>query len=90
LSGGAERSSEVTLMSILGEGTYLTFKKGDLLTLTEDSSGETVLTQPFATGENVRTGARGDFPTEAVYVLPTITKPTSEILVSLHFVICEI
>ncbi len=33
-------------------------------------------------GTCIRTNARGDFPAECVYVLPTITKPTVEILVS--------
>ena len=33
-------------------------------------------------GECERTGAKGDFPAECVYVLPAITKPPPEILVS--------
>ncbi len=32
-------------------------------------------------GECERTGAKGDFPAECVYVLPAITKPPPEVLV---------
>ncbi len=35
----------------------------------------------WCTGENDRNGERGDFPTECVYLLPTMTKPPAEILV---------
>ena len=32
-------------------------------------------------GECERTKKKGDFPTECIYVLPTITKPPMEVLV---------
>ncbi len=48
--------------------------------LTDGDTGETVKSRQFVTGENARTGLRGIIASEAVYVLPTITKPTVEVL----------
>ncbi|XP_055389301.1 myosin-VIIa isoform X2 [Condylostylus longicornis] len=64
-----------------GEGTsFLSFLKGDLIILEEDSTGETVLNNGWCIGRCERTQERGDFPAETVYVLPTLTKPPSDIL----------
>ena len=55
-------------------------QKGDLVILQQDSS------EAYATGwcfgENDRTSKKGDFPAECVYLLPTMSKPPVEILVS--------
>ncbi len=60
-------------------GNYLVLQKGDLVVLQQES------TESYATGwcfgENERTGKKGDFPAECVYLLPTMTKPPIEILV---------
>ncbi len=56
--------------------------KGDLIIL-EQENGEAVMNSGWCYGECARNGRRGDFPAECVYVLPTITKPPPEILVSL-------
>ncbi len=62
-----------------GGSSYLSFQKGDLIILQQDS------TEAYATGwcygENDRTSKRGDFPAECVYLLPTMNKPPAEILV---------
>uniref|UniRef100_A0A1B0D0B9 Myosin class i heavy chain n=1 Tax=Phlebotomus papatasi TaxID=29031 RepID=A0A1B0D0B9_PHLPP len=64
-----------------GEGTsFLSFLKGDLIILEEDSTGETVLNNGWCIGRCERTQERGDFPAETVYVLPTLTKPPNDIL----------
>lgn len=64
-----------------GEGTsFLSFLKGDLIILEEDSTGETVLNNGWCIGRCERTQDRGDFPAETVYVLPTLTKPPQDIL----------
>jgi len=65
-----------------GEGSsFLTFQKGDLIILEDESTGETVLNSGWCVGTCERTGEKGDFPAETVYVLPSLTKPPSDILV---------
>ncbi|XP_078258138.1 myosin VIIAa isoform X2 [Rhinoraja longicauda] len=59
--------------------TFLSFLKGDLIVLDQDT-GEQVMTCGWAHGVNKRTDQQGDFPTECVYVLPTVTKPAAEIV----------
>ena len=67
-----------------GEGSaFLSFRKGDLIQLDNDD-GEDVMKSGWCYGTCTRTGAHGDFPAECVYVLPTINKPTQDILVSSH------
>jgi len=44
--------------------------------------GANFISSSWCYGECLRTRQRGDFPAECVYVLPTITKPPAEILVS--------
>lgn len=64
-----------------GEGTsFLTFLKGDLIILEEDHTGESLLNSRWCIGRCERTHDRGDFPAEAVYILPTLTKPPMDIL----------
>lgn len=58
----------------------MSFLKGDLIILEEDSTGETVLNNGWCIGRCERTQERGDFPAETVYVLPTLTKPPQDIL----------
>ena len=66
----------------LGEGSaFLSFCKGDLIHL-ENEDGEDVMKSGWCYGECERTGAKGDFPAECVYVLPAIAKPPSDVLVS--------
>ena len=67
---------------ILGEGSsFLDFSRGDLILLDEENTGETVLNSGWCAGTNERTEERGDFPAEAVYVLPCLNKPPDDILV---------
>ena len=58
-------------------------QKGDLVVLQQES------VEAYATGwcfgENDRTGKKGDFPAECVYLLPTMSKPPVEILVILSY-----
>jgi myosin-7 len=68
-----------------GEGSsFLTFQKGDLIILEDESTGETVLNSGWCVGTCERTGEKGDFPAETVYVLPSLTKPPNDILVCSH------
>ena len=61
--------------------TFLNLKKGDLVYL-EDGSGENVMTNGWCRGYCERTREHGDFPSECVYVLPTLDKPQRDVLVS--------
>jgi len=61
-------------------GSFLEFKRGDLIELGEDSA-DMIQSSGWCYGLCVRSGKRGDFPAECVYILPTMTKPPPEILV---------
>ncbi|KAG8137083.1 hypothetical protein E2320_005634 [Naja naja] len=51
---------------------FLSFLKGDLLILDQDT-GENVMNSGWANGVNERTKQKGDFPTDSVYALVTMT-----------------
>ncbi|XP_037696715.1 unconventional myosin-VIIa isoform X2 [Choloepus didactylus] len=61
------------------ESGFLSFAKGDLIILDHDT-GEQVMNSGWANGINERTKQRGDFPTDCVYVMPTVTRPPREIV----------
>ncbi|XP_044877190.1 unconventional myosin-VIIa isoform X2 [Mauremys mutica] len=61
------------------ESGFLSFHKGDLIVMDQDT-GEHVMNSGWANGVNERTKQRGDFPTDCVYVLPTVTMPPLEIV----------
>ncbi|XP_049868627.1 myosin-VIIa-like [Pectinophora gossypiella] len=60
--------------------SFLQYKKGDLITLLQDCTGETLLNSTWGHGQC--NGQEGLFPTEQVYILPTMTVPSSAILES--------
>ena len=55
---------------------FLKFKKGDLIML-DEPAGNNLLTSSWASGTNSTTAESGDFPADCVWVLPTLTKPSS-------------
>uniref|UniRef100_A0A8D0BRY8 Myosin VIIA n=1 Tax=Salvator merianae TaxID=96440 RepID=A0A8D0BRY8_SALMN len=61
------------------ESGFLSFLKGDLIILDQDT-GENVMNSGWANGVNERTKQKGDFPTDCVYVLPTVTMPPMEVV----------
>ncbi|CAG0892124.1 unnamed protein product [Darwinula stevensoni] len=64
-----------------GEGSQiLLLEKGDMIVLDEDSTGETLQSNGWAMGLNERTKDVGDVSMENVYILPTLTRPSPEIL----------
>lgn len=63
------------------DSNFLSFAKGDLIIL-DEHDGEHVMNSGWAHGVNDRTKQRGDFPADCVYVLPTITRPQYDIVVS--------
>ncbi|XP_046401684.1 myosin-VIIa isoform X2 [Ischnura elegans] len=75
------KAPDQSAASLRGEGSsFLSFLKGELIVLEDESVGETVMSSGWCVGRCDRTGQRGDFPAEAVYVLPTISKPPIDIL----------
>ncbi|XP_053561574.1 unconventional myosin-VIIa [Bombina bombina] len=84
LEGLRKRSKHVVALqdnpNPAGEDSgFLSFLKGDLIILDQDT-GETIMNSGWAHGVNERTKQKGDFPTEIVYVMPTVTKPPLEIV----------
>uniref|UniRef100_A0A8C5T873 Myosin VIIA n=1 Tax=Malurus cyaneus samueli TaxID=2593467 RepID=A0A8C5T873_9PASS len=84
LEGLRKRSKYVVTLqdnpNPVGEDSgFLSFLKGDLIVLDQDT-GEQVMNSGWANGFNERTKQRGDFPTDSVYVLPTVTMPPLEIV----------
>ncbi|ESO98886.1 hypothetical protein LOTGIDRAFT_213685 [Lottia gigantea] len=79
LDGLKKRSKYVIAIQDYSQpGEFLTIQKGDLIVLNQN--GETVMNSGWCYGENLQSGKSGDFPAECVYVLPTITKPPTEIV----------
>ena len=62
--------------------SFLTFQKGDLISLEDDVVDDNQYNTGWCIGICERTGEKGDFPAETVYVLPTLSKPPNDILVS--------
>ncbi|KAJ0181662.1 hypothetical protein K1T71_002384 [Dendrolimus kikuchii] len=58
--------------------SFLQFKKGDLITLLQDCTGETLINATW--GHGSCNGQEGLFQTEQVYILPTLEMPSSTIL----------
>lgn len=62
-----------------GEGpSFLALKRGDLINLKSGITGEILMTSTWAYGEC--SGKTGDFPTEYVHILPTLTQPPASII----------
>eukprot|EP00057_Strongylocentrotus_purpuratus_P025453 XP_011679927.1 PREDICTED: myosin-VIIa [Strongylocentrotus purpuratus] len=59
--------------------SYLSFQRGDLIVL-EQENGDQGMNQGWCYGQNDRTGQKGDFPSDCVYVMPTKTKPPNEVV----------
>lgn len=58
--------------------SFLKYKKGDLITLLQDCTGETLMNSTWGHGQC--NGEEGLFPTEQVYILPTMILPPPIIL----------
>lgn len=61
-----------------GAESFLVLRKGDLIILKNGLNGEKLMTATWGYGEC--RGKNGDFLTENVYILPTLTPPPSDIL----------
>nr|XP_055069781.1 LOW QUALITY PROTEIN: unconventional myosin-VIIa [Misgurnus anguillicaudatus] len=81
LTGLIERSHyAVTLQEVNrpDDRTFLSFKKAELILLIKDD--EFSAERGWLKGKNERTGRNGAVPVDAVLILPTLTKPTNEVL----------
>ncbi|XP_052455434.1 unconventional myosin-VIIa isoform X2 [Carassius gibelio] len=58
--------------------TFLSFKRAELIFLIKDD--EFLVSHGWLKGKNERTGEIGAVPADAVLILPTLTKPTNEVL----------
>lgn len=77
---GLKRRSVYVIAQTESEGyndasSFLEYKKGDLITLLHDCTGETLMNATW--GHGACNGQEGLFPTEQVYILPTLTVPSS-------------
>ncbi|MEQ2234302.1 Unconventional myosin-VIIa, partial [Ilyodon furcidens] len=61
------------------DSTFLSFCKGDLIIL-DEHDGEHVMNSSWVHGINDRSKQRGHFPADAVYVLPSLTRPQYDIV----------
>lgn len=59
---------------------FLKLTKGDLISLDQGYNGEIVLHAETIWARGEINGQIGEFPTEAVYILPTISPPSQDIL----------
>ena len=76
---GLKRKSRyvVVIQDYESSGAGLAIRRGDLITLDEKQRANTA---GSLHGHNERTGLSGEFPSECVYILPTISKPPADIL----------
>lgn len=79
-----EPSANVTFLSLYMVGstddtTLLPFKKGDLLILTKKQGPST--SENWIPGQNDRTGKTGLVPMACLYIIPSITKPSAQLMV---------
>eukprot|EP00064_Thunnus_orientalis_P003654 superscaffoldBa00000309_g3665 len=58
--------------------TFLSFKKGELIIIIKDE--ELSQERGWIKGQNERTKQTGAVPTEAILILPTLSKPTKEVM----------
>ena len=63
-----------------GSSSFMELYKGDLITLTENNSGETLEYNSWGEGVNDRSGETGNFPTDSVTIVPTMIKPPPSII----------
>lgn len=61
------------------DSTFLSFKKGELIIIIKDD--EFSHQRGWIKGENERTRQTGAVPTDAILILPTLSKPTNEVMV---------
>lgn len=61
-------------------------EKYDLLILKNGLNGKNVMSEEFVAVENLRSGLHGIVPTDSVYILPILNKPSFDLLVRINFI----
>lgn len=67
------------MLSSTDDATLLSFKKGELIIIIKDN--EFSQQRGWIKGQNERTKQTGAVPTDAIVILPTLSKPTNEVMV---------
>ncbi|XP_058494755.1 unconventional myosin-VIIa [Solea solea] len=81
LSGLTERSQYAVALrdvSSQDDPTFLSFKKGALIIIVKDD--EFPQQRGWITGQTESKGRKGAVPTDAILILPTLSKPSSEVM----------
>ncbi|KAM7410516.1 hypothetical protein PAMA_001789 [Pampus argenteus] len=81
LSGLTERSQYAVALKDMDrkdDPTFLSFKKGELIVIIKDD--EFSQQRGWIKGRNESTKQTGAVPTEAILILPTLSKPTNEVM----------
>ncbi|KAG7250030.1 hypothetical protein CRUP_034152, partial [Coryphaenoides rupestris] len=86
--GGKLQGQSFTLATVKGDEYTFTSNNaedirdlvGDLILLDQQDGDRAMGSGGWASGVNDRTKQRGDFPTDLVYVLPTLTRPQYDIV----------
>nr|XP_046248311.1 unconventional myosin-VIIa [Scatophagus argus] len=81
LSGLTERSQYAVALREANrqdDPTFLSFKKGELIIIIKDN--EFSQERGWIKGENERTRQVGAVPTDAISIVPTLSKPTNEVM----------
>ena len=63
-----------------GGGREGGLRRGDLIRLAYDQNGATLQKSGWCVGTNERTGKETDWPLEWLHLVPTLTRPTDEVL----------
>uniref|UniRef100_A0A3B4B2F7 Uncharacterized protein n=1 Tax=Periophthalmus magnuspinnatus TaxID=409849 RepID=A0A3B4B2F7_9GOBI len=82
LSGLTERSQYAVALKDgdrADDPTLLRFKKGELIIIVKDN--EFSQQRGWIKGQNANSGKTGAVPLDAILILPTLTKPTNEVMV---------
>lgn len=69
----------VVFHSSTDDPTFLSFRKGELIIIIKDD--EFSQQHGWIKGQNERTGQEGAVPTDAIFILPTLSEPTNEVMV---------
>jgi len=76
---GLSSLNSTPLFCLPDDPAILSFKKGDLLIFTEDKRLDA--NSGWICAQNERTGKTGNVFLEEIYIIPSLTKPSSQVLV---------